>query len=616
VTAKDISSVLRRPTPNWESIATRRRKTNSQRFLEKITQKREAMNHINSRIKDVLAVLRVGAVVLICAWAKAGTISGSVLQCSTNQGIQFACITVRDANTGAVAGTGATDASGFYSVTIPAQGKYTLQARKLGFESMEASEVIVLSSVAPDQTVNVSMNRDALAEENPGQKPQVMAWGTGDGKSYLIPALEIPSFLALLSVYDRHTYANQEENGKKVYSSTFDSTWEHITHGHWVIDQDPFAVNQLGHPYQGSVFHGFARSAGLSYWEALAYDNYGSYIWKMAGETDDPSINDQIATGISGSFFGEVLFRMASLVLEGDGSEPGFFRKLGATALSPPTMVNWFVFGDRFKSVFPSDDPAIFWRLQFGASLHSDLNDGGVTSTIDKDQGSVRFTMAYGLPGQAGYSYTRPFDYFQVEAAAIVNAADTDEDILIRGLLLGTDYGSSDAYQGIWGLYGGYDYISPEIFRISSTSVSLGTTFQSWLSDTVALQGSLLGGMGFAAAGNISPVGQRDYHYGFAPQGLLALRLILGHRAMFDMTERFFDVTGAGGDDPGGSEVINRINMGFTLRIFGCHSLGIHYITSTRDARYPDRPNSHQSIGTVALAYTLLGDTGFGAVND
>jgi len=575
------------------------------------------MNHINSRIKDVLAVLRVGAVVLICAWAKAGTISGSVLQCSTNQGIQFACITVRDANTGAVAGTGATDASGFYSVTIPAQGKYTLQARKLGFESMEASEVIVLSSVAPDQTVNVSMNRDALAEENPGQKPQVMAWGTGDGKSYLIPALEIPSFLALLSVYDRHTYANQEENGKKVYSSTFDSTWEHITHGHWVIDQDPFAVNQLGHPYQGSVFHGFARSAGLSYWEALAYDNYGSYIWKMAGETDDPSINDQIATGISGSFFGEVLFRMSSLVLEGDGSDPGFFRKLGATLIAPSAMLNRYAFGNRFQPVFSSEDAAVFWRLRLGLSLHSDLNDQGVASTVDRNQGSVDFSMAYGLPGQAGYRYSRPFDYFHVEAATIVNAGHNDEeDIMIRGLLLGSDFGSSDALQGLWGLYGGYDYIAPDIFRVSSTSVSLGTTFQSWLSEQVALQGSVLGGVGFAAAGNTTPVGQRDYHYGLAPQGLLALRLILGHRGMLDMTERYFYVTGIGGGDPGGTELVSRLNLGLTLRIFGRQGLGIQYITSNRDAHYPYQAASHQNIGTVAVVYSLLSTHGFGAVND
>ena len=569
--------------------------------------------------KSFLAVLQVGAMLgaSALAFAEGGTISGSIRQRASALGIQLAYVTVEDAHTGAVAGSGITDAEGGYSVVMPRRGDYTLRVAKFGYESITTSGVIALSLAAPDQRVDLAMDVDAWVTAAPSAKPQVLSWKTGEGKSYLIPALEIPSFLALLSLYDRHAYTNQTENGIKVYSSTFSSTWNHISKENWVIDQDPFGVNQLGHPYQGSMFHGFARSAGLDYWQALLYDNYGSYLWKMAGETDPPSINDQIATGISGSYFGEALFRMASLVLEGDGSDPGIMRILAATALSPSAMINRYAFGDRFKAVFPSDDPAVFWRLRLGESAYSNLHNNGVTSTIDRNSLSADFTLAYGLPGQAGYSYSRPFDYFQVEAGAIANAGNTDEeDIMIRGMLLGTDYGAGDAWQGIWGLYGGYDYISPDIFRVSSTSASLGTTFQSWVSQRVALQGSLEGGLGYAAAGNTTPVGQRDYHYGFALQGLVALRLILGHQAMLDMTDRYFDVTGSGGGDPEGREVINRLNMGFTLRIFGRQGLGIQYITSTRLANYPDRPNSHQSTGTVALVYSLLSGHGFGAVND
>ena len=61
----------------------------------------------------------------------------------------------------------------------------------------------------------------------------------------------------------------------------------------------------------------------------------------------------------------------------------------------------------------------------------------------------------------------------------------------------------------------GYDKVTaPEIFRVSSTSLSLGTTYQWWLSRSVALQGSVLGGVGYAAAGNVTQVGERDYHFG------------------------------------------------------------------------------------------------------
>ena len=34
------------------------------------------------------------------------------------------------------------------------------------------------------------------------------------------------------------------------------------------FDADPFSINQIGHPYQGSIYYGLARSAGLSYWES------------------------------------------------------------------------------------------------------------------------------------------------------------------------------------------------------------------------------------------------------------------------------------------------------------------------------------------------------------
>jgi hypothetical protein len=252
--------------------------------------------------------------------------------------------------------------------------------------------------------------------------------------------------------------------------------------------------------------------------------------------------------------------------------------------------------------------------VQLGVSLKADENDKSSASDTIRTETTASFTLAYGLPGKPGYSYTRPFDYFHFEFITLGNTDNPFDDIMIRGLLLGTDYEAGDSYRGIWGLYGGYDYISPEIFRVSSTSLSLGTTYQWWISRAVALQGSVLGGVGYAAAGNVHQTGERDYHYGAAPQGLLGLRLILGDRAMFDLTGRAYYLTGMGGDDPGGRENIDRLDMGFTVRIYGRHALGLKYIASVRNAQYPDRADSHQSTGTVSIVYTFLGKNRFGAV--
>jgi hypothetical protein len=379
-------------------------------------------------------------------------------------------------------------------------------------------------------------------------------------------------------------------------------------------NQDAFEVNQLWHPYQGAMYYGFARSAGLSFWESSAYTFAGSFLWETGGETTSPSVNDQVASGIAGAFFGEALFRMSSLLLEGGGEKPGFWRELGAAVLSPPTGLNRLVFGERFAPVFPSYDPATFWRLRFGVYLNNRLYDQSGLSPVGRKDATMDFSMAYGLPGKPGYSYTRPFDYFHFEVMAVSNEDNPLEDVMIRGLLFGSKYEAGDSYRGVWGIYGGYDYISPQIFRVSSTAVSLGTTFQWWLAKAVALQGSVLGGVGYGAAGNIAGSGERDYHYGIAPQGLLALRLILGDRAMLDATGRGYYISGLGSTERGGSETIARLNGGLTVRIYGRHALGIQYLASSRDANYPDRANSHQTVGTFSLVYTLLGDTRFGAV--
>ena len=80
----------------------------------------------------------------------------------------------------------------------------------------------------------------------------------GAQKSYLIPALEILGFDVLVNQFGRHYY------GCCDYHSTMSSIRQNLR-GPWVVDSDGFTVNQLGHPYQGSMYHGFARASGLGF---------------------------------------------------------------------------------------------------------------------------------------------------------------------------------------------------------------------------------------------------------------------------------------------------------------------------------------------------------------
>ena len=499
--------------------------------------------------------------------------------------------------------------------TTPSPGKYAVWALKPGYHPIAAPYIMALADTTPARLAILPADEKNWWKEKFDRvtKP-ALSWETGKGKSYLIPALEIPAFLFLLNLYDRFAYPNEMEDGKKTYDTRPSTAWENLTHGRWGVDHDTFSTNQFAHPYQGSMHHGFARSAGLNYWESLLYANMGSLLWEIGGETTHPSINDQIVTGTGGSFLGEALFRMAGMALESNGDTPGLWRELGAAVISPATGFNRFAFKDRFKDIFPSRNPAAFWFLQVGASLNVDLDDPYGLGAANRYEAIADFSMAYGLPGKPAYNYRRPFDYFNFEFTGRGNSDYLLDSIMIRGLLLGKNYGIGNSYRGIWGLYGGYDYISPHIFPVSSTSVSLGSTFQWWLSETIALQGSALGGLGYAATGNITEVRHHNYHYGVTPQGLLALRLIFGDRAMLDFTGRAYHLTATGGDDQVKTEAVDRLNMGLTVRIYDRHAVGLQYVAFIRDQNYPDGSDDHQTAGTVSLVYTWLGDARFGAV--
>ena len=130
------------------------------------------MECANNAIKVIMFMLWVSTL----AFAQGGTISGSIRQRSTGLGIQMAYITVTEARTHMVAGSGVTDAVGGYSVALPETGDYTLRVAKFGYESILRSGVIALSAAVPDQQVDLSMDVEALMTAAPAAKPQVLSW--------------------------------------------------------------------------------------------------------------------------------------------------------------------------------------------------------------------------------------------------------------------------------------------------------------------------------------------------------------------------------------------------------------------------------------------------------
>ena len=216
-------------------------------------------------------------------------------------------------------------------------------------------------------------------------------------------------------------------------------------------------------------------------------------------------------------------------------------------------------------------------------------------------------TLTYGLPGKPGYSYARPFDYFDFHVSAAT--ANTLETITSRGLLAGrpTHPGTQPAESG--GLFGSYDYIR----RRSSGSPApplTGNRGQSWLADELALQGTFLGGAGYGAA-SIQRTEERDYHYGTTPQALLAPPDLCESR------HAGYHGTGILRHFLSPNDMGRKILSGRIFIDASPCSTGTAWrfaILSHRDAHYPSVEFRNQTVTAVSLMYVILGDSGFGAV--
>jgi hypothetical protein len=419
-------------------------------------------------------------------------------------------------------------------------------------------------------------------------------------KSYILPVVEIVAMDAAVNVGGRLL----------LDSANFAVTPASIRRNlrsPWVIDDDPFELNQLGHPYQGAMYHGIARSNGLGYWPSMAYVFASSALWEIAGETTPPSRNDQIASGIGGSFLGEPLFRIGRLLLERADHRPGVWRTLGSVLASPPTGLNYILLGDPAGALAPDAVPFSDIRVQFGATAMSTDRSPSLTSLAPM-QPRLALSMDYGYPGNASYRHDRPFDYFRIESSV---SSEGLEQLSTRGLIAGADYGTGPL-AGIWGLYGTYDYFAPDDFRLSSTAFSLGTTLQASLSESLVAQSSWLLGAGYVTAHSLD--GTDGHHYGLAPQALANLRVIAGRRAALDVTAREYFISAVGGFGTGQRDRIFVRDASLALRVYRRHALGLTYQLAHRRSDYPEGRDQRRTRSTVGLFYTFLGSGGFGAV--
>jgi hypothetical protein len=337
----------------------------------------------------------------------------------------------------------------------------------------------------------------------------------------------------------------------------------------WVLDDNEYYVNQMGHPYQGSFSFGAARSAGLGFWASSAYPFAFSALWELAGETERPALNDQITTTVGGIVLGEVLYR-ASDWIRGDGRS--LWRQAVATLLSPVSTVN--------RTVVAGGDPEPPGpvRLSAGvgalASTAFDPSTGGVVPSFD-------LKLTHGIPGSPGWRYDRPFDHFDTE---LLYAASPDPvfSLRARGLVVGREFAEVPSGGGLWGLWLSFDLLGPGSRRVSTSALGVGATGRWALGPALTVEGTAVGSaVLLGASGVTTPVGDRSYRFGPGAQGVLETSLTLGDRFRAGLDLRPYLVVAAG--EPGGRDLLLEGEATARWRIWGHHALEA---STTRTVRW------------------------------
>ncbi|MET0402121.1 MAG: DUF3943 domain-containing protein, partial [Cystobacter sp.] len=379
----------------------------------------------------------------------------------------------------------------------------------------------------------------------------------------------------------------------------------------WVVDHDDFAINQLGHPYQGSLYFTAARSNGLSFWESFLYTAAGSLLWEIGGEAEPPSINDQITTTFAGALFGEVLYRVWDDLIGKKGEKTNLLRHIAAAPLAPIGSLNHYAFNRRGTFA----DTFLFHRLWIGSSYAGSVRDqsGERTELLGFGrQISLGVGLTQGFPGTSEDLDYGPLDHFDLRFEASFPKTPYI-GLFIRGLVLGTDFKPKPWAHGLVGLFGNYDYSTLPLLRVSSSAFGPGLALNCDLGEGVSIQGTMLvAGVFFGGAGAITAnSGDRDFRAGGGLQSVTDLRLLLRDAGSLQAGVRNYAIWGYKGAP--GTEFISYGWIGSELRIAGPHAVGVEVQLSTRLATQPGQPDLSHSGSLFRVYYAILGDVYSGA---
>jgi hypothetical protein len=220
-------------------------------------------------------------------------------------------------------------------------------------------------------------------------------------------------------------------------------------------DDNEFEVNQFFHPYQGGMYFTAARVNGLTFWEAVPYTAFGSWMWEYFMETEQASTNDWMTTTWGGFFFGESLYRLSNRIVdETDSGGSRFWKEFGALAVSPINGIDRIGTGRAWADGPPRKPVPLLADFRLGVDGIGLGKSKGWGQTV---RASIRFD--YGDPYAKPYIKV-PFEAFDLAVQVNASPDNFGEGFDGTGVLLGKRYGGGGANVNLLALVLGYEYFT------------------------------------------------------------------------------------------------------------------------------------------------------------
>ena len=294
-------------------------------------------------------------------------------------------------------------------------------------------------------------------------------------------------------------------------------SWRSNLKNGWSWDKDDFVVNMLGHPYNGSAYFSAARSNGLSYWAGVPLTFFHSAVWEYFGETNPPSINDLVDTGLGGSALGEMFYRVAATIRNNEiGGKPRVLRELAALPFDPVGSVNRLLGGEWGRTApNPSEHNPVATVLQAGGGAGIVRGPGSLLSSLK----GAKFSSILFADLKYGDSYVdslrKPFDAFSARILLAPGHGGLTQLVGV-GRVTGKELGRTEWHRHQLELNQRFEYLNNGAYEFGAQTLELGVSSRVhlwgkfWFRSLIAGDGIVLAGINAPGAG----LGPRDYDFG------------------------------------------------------------------------------------------------------